>query len=336
MSAALIVMGLSILAVTLVDIFVTVLTTRGAGPVTGRMTSLIWRGLLALQGKQRPHVLLGVAGPLIAVLTVIGWIVLVWAGWFLVFAAGETPVVKDGSGVPAGPLTILYFVGYTLFTLGLGDYRPDGDVWKLLTTVVAGNGFLILSLSASYLIPLLSAATTVRSTALQVRTLGATPAGMVVAAWDGTGFGGLESRLTALIAPVIHTGQQHLAYPVLHHFQSSDKRAALSVQLVRLDEMISILKHGVAPEMRPSAPALDALARAIGFHIEVLQRSQVEEDRPPPPPPSLEAVARAGIPVVPRSEFDRAMGAQQARRRDLREVLSHGGWNWSHAAGQSE
>lgn len=335
MSLALTVAGLVVLALAFIDIFVTVLTTRGAGPLTAPITARIWEGLLSLHRRGRPHAFLGIAGPLIAVLSVIGWILLVWLGKFLVFAAGEAPVVKDGTGVPADLLTVFYFVGYTLFTLGLGDYRPEGGVWQILTTVVAGNGFLILSLSASYLIPLVSAAARMRSTALQVRTLGGSPAGMIVAAWDGSGFAGLEARFAALIGPVIHTGQQHLAYPVLHHFQSSEPRAALSVQLVRLDEMISILRHGVAPAARPPAPVLDALARAIGFHLEVLQRSQVEENRPPPPPPSLEAVTRAGIPVVTQAEFERAMTAQQARRRALREVLSHGGWGWAQVTGRT-
>jgi hypothetical protein len=146
MSALLSVTGLLILAIAFTDLFITVLTARGAGPVTGRMTAWIWQGLLALHSRKRTHLFLGIAGPLIAVLTVIGWIVLFWAGWFLIFTAGAMPVVKDGSGEPADSLTVLYFVGYTFFTLGLGDYRPEGGGWRLLTTIIAGNGFLTLSL----------------------------------------------------------------------------------------------------------------------------------------------------------------------------------------------
>jgi hypothetical protein len=81
MSALLSVTGLLILAIAFTDLFITVLTARGAGPVTGRMTAWIWQGLLALHSRKRTHLFLGIAGPLIAVLTVIGWIVLFWAGW---------------------------------------------------------------------------------------------------------------------------------------------------------------------------------------------------------------------------------------------------------------
>jgi hypothetical protein len=188
----------------------------------------------------------------------------------------------------------------------------------------------LTSLAASYLIPLLSAATAKRAVALQVRTLGSSPGGMVISAWDGREFGGLEARFLALIAPVIQTGQQHLVYPVLNHFQPTKPDAALSVQLARLNEMIVILRHGVAPEERPAEGTLDALAQAIGFHVDALPFPPADDTSPPPPLPSLAILQQAGVPVVTQKEWEHALIAEQASRRSIQEAVKYGGWSWSH------
>lgn len=194
---------------------------------------------------------LAYAGPLIAILTVLGWILMSWTGWLLIFSAGTESLVRATTGEPADIWARLYFTGYTLFTLGLGDYRPEGAVWQVLTALAVGNGFMVISLSASYLIPLVSVATSKRSVALYIHGLGASPSQILTTMWDGRGFSSLSQHLVTLTLAIIQAGQQHLAYPVLHYFQSTEARAALTVQIAKLGEVLDLLEHGVEPEARP-------------------------------------------------------------------------------------
>ena len=87
--------GLLVLVVVGWDLVVTVLSpTSGAGPVTGRTGQFLWRlGKLGVPtaGARRLRVL----GPAVLLATVLGWIVLLVLGWWLV----TLPVDGGGTAV---------------------------------------------------------------------------------------------------------------------------------------------------------------------------------------------------------------------------------------------
>jgi hypothetical protein len=57
---------------------------------------------------------------------------------------------------------------FTLFTLGVGDYRPNGAFWQMLTALCAADGLLTITLSVTYFVPLVSAATRKRQIAASI------------------------------------------------------------------------------------------------------------------------------------------------------------------------
>ena len=315
------------------DLFVTVLTTRGGGPISKRLSTWSWRAMLRLRRAGRLQPLLGFSGPVIAVLTVVGWIAMFWAGWTLIFSAAPGQIVRSTTGEPADLWARLYFTGYTLFTLGLGDYRPEGSLFQVLTALTVGNGFIVISLSASYLIPLLSAATAKNSAALQIHSLGSSPGAILIGTWDGKSFPGLSQQLVALSSMVIQAGQQHLAYPVLHHFQPLEAKAALPVQTARLSEALLLLEHGVAPQARLPRAITRPLREAVGLFVEVLERSQIEAANEIPSQPDLQLLRRAGVPVVSEKEFREAVDEQREERKKMAGLATSSGWEWAQVSG---
>lgn len=85
-------------------------------------------------------------------LTLGTWLLLLWAGWTLVFSASPEAVLQDPEGVPADGWARAYFAGFSVFTLGVGDYVPNGPVWQLLTVVAVVSGLALTTMAITYLV----------------------------------------------------------------------------------------------------------------------------------------------------------------------------------------
>ena len=117
-------LGAALLALTAFDLLKTVLTVRGGGPVTGRANAWLWDAALALHARFDHHRALAAVGPALATLTLVAWLVGLWVGWTLVFCGAAEAVVAAKDQSPASLVERIYFAGYTLTTLGLGDFNP--------------------------------------------------------------------------------------------------------------------------------------------------------------------------------------------------------------------
>lgn len=321
-------LGVALLALTCIDMFKTVLTLRGAGPVTARTSSWVWAGLLATHRRFGAKRLLSYGGPAIALATVLGWLLLQWAGWTLVFSTGSSAVVASQTGEPADLWARIYYVGYTLSTLGLGDYTPQGALWQALTPICAASGFMTFSLSATYLIPVVSAAAKKRETALYISSLGERPGDILLNGWNGQDFSALEQNLSTLGPMIIEIAEQHLAYPILHYFRSTDEQAALALRVAALDEALHLLWLGVAPGLRPHRAVVAPLGRAIEAHLRYMNGAYIRPADRPPPAPGLAALRAEGVPVLDDGAFLKALAERQDRRRLTLALVENAGWSW--------
>lgn len=308
--------GATVLALILLDVAITVLSMQSAGPLTSRFLEYSWRLVLAVS-PQRAHRALSAGGTAIVAGSVLLWAVLLWAGWSMVFLGSEGGVVDSQTGKPAGIWETIYFAGFTLFTLGLGDFRPSGSVWQVLTAVCVGNGLLVLTASVTYIVPVLSAAAGRRQLAGQIHGIGSTPDGILRFAWNGSDFGALESELDALTPSIILLSQQHLAYPALHYFHSRDARTSLPLRLAALDEAITMVSDAAPSSVAPSAKATEKARQAIGLLLGVLSSAHIRpspEDPPPPPTDGLRGRVSA--------EFDwAALRSKLPSHADRRRLL---------------
>src|SRR5436305_5485445 len=316
--------GIALILFVVYDVLWTTLRLAGAGPLTSWVTDAFWRLALRLVPTHR---MLAVAGFAIVLFTVTLWIGLDWLGWTLVMSLDPRAVVASQGGQPASLGARAYFAGSLLITVGNSEYRPGGRVWQLVSDLAAANGFTLVSLIITYLLPLVSAVRQRREMSVYVTTLGQNPHDVLLRAWNGSGFGRLGDHLLGLTAPMVSLGQGHLAYPVLHCFHSSDWEAALAPSLAILDEALTLLE-GVAPELRPDPVVLYPLRGAIAQLLSTLAEAHVEPEQVPPRPPSLQALREAGIRTVSDGEMERQVAALSKHRRLMLGLVEDEGWQW--------
>lgn len=327
-------LGTLVISVALWDIIVTTLTGRGAGPVSSWSAKWLWSGLLSVHGFSGSQRLLAGGGVAVVISSVLFWVLLLWAGWSLVFLASGGAIVAASTGQPADIWSTVYYAGFSLFTLGLGDYKPVGALWQVLTALCAANGLLAMTLAVTYLVPVLSAAAQKRQLAATVAALGATPSGLLRRNWNGHDFKGLGKPLSQLYPTILSLAQQHLAYPSLHYFHSIDPEASISVRLAALDETLRILDHAVRPEARPDKTALMLTRQAISLFLQVLESAHITAAAREPQAPSLESVPQEAL-LQEGIPMEAALAEAAEHRRLMLGFVQNDGWSWDEVDGSS-
>jgi hypothetical protein len=316
--------GTVVLIVTIYDVLWTTLRLTSGGPITSWVTDTLWKTALRLT---RSHRALATLGFLIVLFTVVLWVGLVWTGWTLVLLSDPRSVLAVATGQPAGFWDRAYFAGSAIITMNVNEFRPGSTGWRLVTMIAAANGFSLVSLIITYLLPIVSAELERRRLAVHITALGRTPHEILLRAWNGSSFGMLPDHLVALTQPMMGVGQGHLAYPVLHCVHSSTRETALAPSVAVLDEAITLFA-GVCPEQRPDKGAFYPLRQAIAEFLSTLAEAHLEPKGEPPPQPALEPLRKAGIVTVKDEEFRLALDSLVNRRRLLLGLVEDEGWCW--------
>jgi hypothetical protein len=325
--------GLALVLIVVIDVLITTLRLTGSGILSVPLANRLWYLLLRNRRLARSHQALSLFGFAIVLFSVLIWLGLLWLGWVLIFMSSETVVINSQTSLPADIWSRIYFVGYSLVTLGLGDYRPEGAVWKVATVLTAANGFFFITLIAAYLLPLISAVSAKRQFAAYITSLGHTPIEIVSSAWNGQSFGALDQHLDSLGPMFTSLAQQHLAYPVIHCMHDQSRPAASAPAIAALGEALLLLRYGVAPEQRPDAITLRVLEGALSNFLETLDSAFIEPASEPPPLPNLDALRQHGIPTVDTATFEH-VGKELTRRRCLLFAqVKRDGWSWDDVVG---
>lgn len=318
--------GVAVLAVTVGDLVWTTLWVEGgAGPVTRRLMRWTWRGLRRAAGG-RP-LLLSLVGPLVLLLTISTWFALMWTGWTLVFASAERALVDTLNRGPISWVDRAYFTGYTLFTLGNGDFVPQDGVWQLATALATGGGMLFVTLSVTYVLSVLDAVSQKRAFASGVTGLGTDSEAVVRTGWNGDGFASLDLPLNTLVEQLNTLAANHKAYPILHYFHSGDIEEAAPVGIAVLDEVLTTLRFGVREADRPNVAIVENARSGVETYLATLDSTVGKDDRAPPPP-DVDALREAGVPTVPDEEFADAFDELEDRRRRLLAVVESDAREW--------
>ena len=251
MSVVYLALGVALLASTIVDLLWTTLWVEGgAGPLMSRLMPALWRGLRRI-GDRNSRVL-SLAGPLILVAGLAMWIGLLLAGWTFVFANSETALVDTRDGGPISWSERFYYIGYTVFTLGNGDFTPRDGVWQVATALATATGMVFVTLSVTYILSVLEAITQKRSFASNVSGLGLRGETIVERGWEGETFRGLKLALNTFTSQLNTLTTTHNAYPILHYFHSEQDEQAPVISISVLDEALTLLHFGIVEEDRPS------------------------------------------------------------------------------------
>lgn len=318
--------GITVVILTLVDALWTVLWVDGAGgPFTSRTTSLTWRMVRRI-GTQR-HRLTSVTGPLILTGTVVGWVLALWVGWVLVFAADPQSLLSP-QGSTASWNGRIWFVAYTMFAAGNGDFSPASGLWQILGSLVNGTGFFLITLSVTYLLSVISAVVDKRAFASSVHALGRTPSAMVLAGWNGHDLRSLDRQLAQLSTQLSRLTEQYLSYPVLQYYHAARAEKSPALAVAMLDDALLLLHVGVAPEARPSPADLAALRSTVETFLETLDVAFIGPAKDTPPPPDLTRLRTAGVPTVSDDDFAAVLRESEDRRRKLLGSVRNDGWTW--------
>jgi hypothetical protein len=301
------------------DVFRTVLWSgQGAGPLTGAVTALGRRLLPLLSGSRRAR---SAVAPVALVAVVVTWTSLLLVGFTLVLEGQPEAIRTSGTKQPVDWFERAYFVGYSLFTLGNGDLAPATDFGRVMAVAVSATGLFLLTLSVTYLLPVISASVAARSFASSARSLGDSPEEVVLGAWDGDRIQ-LDHQLRELATTLGTLAEQHLAYPVLHLFQSVDTATSAPLAVADLDDLLTLL-DGVDHQVAPLATPRRQLRSAIEMYLEIYG-SEGDADAAPPAPRTDRLVA-AGIPLVDRQAYERTLDDLATHRGRVRSLVRAAG-----------
>lgn len=326
-------LGAFFLLLAVVDILWTTLWVEGgAGPLTSRLMSSTWKTLKTVSGK-RPRIL-SLSGPLILVLGLTMWIALLWAGWTFLFAGGEGSLIDTRDTGPVSWTERLYFVGYTVFTLGNGDFTPNDGIWQIATALMTASGMLFVTLSVTYILNVLSAVTQKRSLASSINGLGAQSTEILETSWDGDAFQGLELPLNTIANQLNTLTSNHKAYPILHYFFSPQTSQAPTTNIAVFDEALTILKFGVNTQHRPSEPSIRQARLSVQNYLDTIGSAFVDPASQPPPAPSFERLRDDGIPLVSDDDFTTSLEEIDDRRRHLLGLVESDARHWPNTDDQ--
>ncbi|QOR38506.1 two pore domain potassium channel family protein [Billgrantia diversa] len=318
--------GFLLVGVVIYDAVQTTLSASRSGPMTRFLGRFAWFTALWLYRRFSRHGLLQAVGPWVTVALLTVWVSLVWLGWWLVFSSHEGAVFHPSSGTFANPLERLYFVGYTITTLGYGDFVAGAGKWQVLAVLAAANGFFVLTLSVTYILAVMSAVVQKRQLAISIHALGDTPSAIVRRLEAEGGFVELAEQVDDLKATIISVGQQHLAYPILHYYHQGEPSRALPVALFRLYQALAIVCHG-STSLSPSVRfKLQATLYSLESFRSVLSHDFV---RPARDVPKIEA---AWLPSTarldkPREEIRDYLEGLESQRV-WQAYLENDGWEW--------
>ena len=302
---------------------------EGGAPVTTQAAARLARGMLRIQRRCTTRRIISLTGLVVVVATVLIWTLLLWGGWAMLFSASRTSLIDAATGRPADPWERIYFTGYTLFTLGLGDFKPNGHFWQIATTVAAGSGFLLFGLQLAYLVPVISAATQKRQAAVYITSLGGSPDDIVLRAWNGQDTAALAPHLQSLTGMLALLGESHLTYPSLHFFHGTQRIRSIAASVAALDEALTILECGLQHGCSLDLPSLGAAREAITSYLDTLSPALIYPALDIPPAPSLENLRGMGVPVVSDALFAAALKIVKERRRLLLALVRNDGWDWT-------
>ena len=322
------VVGGLLVAVTAWDAFVTVLSLKGAGPLTSLWTRQVWNGLLWIHDRRPIHALLSLVGPLMLLGTIVVWYLLLGLASYLVFAGSPHSVINNSTGASADFVQKVYFVGSTISSLGYGDLVPNGMPWTLLSSVAAFAGTVVLTLSLSYVLSVLSAAIERRTLAQSVFGVGSQLTSFIKNARLHDARESLQTHVLQIASQLDHHVYKHLSYPILHYFHTPRPDTSPARVVLLLSDAFFLL-GAVAPEGKRPSPGL---CQVVDGSI----RSFIEHGTLPVPDNlGASSQAAAVLRTVARelqfdeldeSSFGKAWRGYQARRHHLHEACRQDGW----------
>ena len=237
-------------------------------------------------------------------------------------------VIQATTKIPADNWEKVYYSGYVLSRLGLGDYIPSNDIWRLVTNWYAFTGLIFITMSVTYFIPVLTAVKEQKKLGINISGLGSSPQNMVVNVWNGENFNYFKYQLLLLSDALVDHNQNHRAYPIIHYFHNNKRKDAVVLKLAQLNEVIYLFQKYIRKEVTLDKSELLAINSALNNYTEVISEVsslyfvQASDGSVP-----LNKLIGTGLLVDNYKEIplDEEM---RKRRMIFQTLVVQDGWNW--------
>lgn len=258
------------------DFFYTTLSGSGAFIISKSVSGLAHRFLLWLSRffGRKIFSLSGMAVNL-SVLSV--WVVLVWAGLLLVYSYNPEGITNS-TGRPANTVERLYFTGYILSTLGVGNFKPTTAFFEVVTSIFSFFGFIFFTTAMTYLIQVTSAVMHKRSLALSINNLGDDPVS-IISRFINSDKALTLQQINTLQNMIDRHSTNHQAYPVLHYYNNPQLDSSLSINISRLDEAINIIRSSEQNSLYKDTETLNNSLSSFLKHVKEKYGISSENDR---------------------------------------------------------
>jgi len=256
-------------------------------------------------------------------------LLLIWISASLMFISDPGSLMNVETNSSTTVINKIFYTGYTLSTLGLGDMESTGDFWDVLTAILSFTGLILISIAITYLIPVVSAEITKRKISVYINTLGGSAEEILLNYWNGKDFKELEQPFISLIDSIILHAQNHKAYSVLHFFHSSDRKEAFVLNLTNLDEALTVLFHNIPAEQRPPFNVLIRLRKAISSYLVTLPATFIKPGKETPPVMVYTTLENKGIRILSGETVNLEYEKLKTRRQLLLSLIKDDGWEWT-------
>lgn len=328
------IIGVLIFLMIALDIIKTALSFNGGGIITNLVSKAVWNTLFTAAGKKGSSKLLEYAGQVVLVSILTAWVLGLWLGFFLILLSDPDSVQKSSNMVPASALEKLYFAGFTLSTLGVGDYIASSDLWRIVTGVGAFAGLAFITTSITYFVPVLSAVALQSHLSLYISSMGNTPQQILINSWNGKDFSSFFDNAPDLCQMLMQHTLNHHSYPVINYFHNRNRKLAIAPAIALLDETIQLLIHVVPKDAGANQLKMQMLQTALDAYLEMLKGRFLKYIPPKEnaPTPDLKHLEEQGIPLKKGIDAKQVFNQDdlQKHRNLLTSMLEMDGWSWKH------
>jgi hypothetical protein len=326
--------GLLIVTVVMLDMLWTTLWIDGAaGPVTNFITVIVWKFHRNTLGKINNKIL-SISGALLLFKVVASWITLIFIGWLLVFLSYDYSVIDSRTEAPSNFVDKIYFVAYSLFTLGNGDLKPAKGWWQIATPCITATGFFSITLAVTYILSVISAAVNKRNVAGKIASIGLTAQDFVINLWQSRSYNSIDLQLANFASHLNMLHEQHKAYPILHYFHTSECSKSTAFSISVLDDALSIFEYGITEDLKPSQSIINNVRVTITDFLETLNSTAIVKEKKTPPQISLNKLRKADIAVTTDVKFNQSIDVFASRRKQLLGMVEIDGWKWYSEQGK--
>lgn len=258
MTVAASVAGIALIFAAFRDIFQTLFFPSGRGSLSRILMRVTWHVFKSL--SRRWSGLLVFAGPAAVLLVILSWILLLSAGWALLYWPHMPAGFALEPGLPpAGERSLveaIYLSIVTLATLGYGDIVPTSGYLRILAPLQALVGFGLLTASLSWVLSIYPALTQRQTLARDVSLTCEAESRSGLGLADIERSSSVEQLLANLTSQLAAVHGNIIQFPVLYYFRSQESRTAIPAVLILLYELAERAGSDDRPPVRLQAARL--------------------------------------------------------------------------------